>query len=211
MGSKKLFTLLAAVVGWVALILQFVLLLQNRVTSVPEAIIRFFSFFTILTNILVTVFFTAETFSDKPKSLGWRSFAGATAILIYILVVGIVYNLVLRQLWAPTGWQRLADELLHVVTPLLMLCYWLIFSRKQSLSWSNLWHWLAYPAIYLVFILLRGAPSGFYPYPFMDVSQLGLSKVLMNAGMVLLLFLCLGIIFIGSSRKFFVPRNHSTI
>ena len=211
MGSKKLFAFTAAFLSWAAVILQFVLLLQNRVTSVPEAIIRFFSFFTILTNILVAVFFTLESFFDQPKIKGWRSFAGATAVLIYILVVGIVYNLVLRQLWAPTGWQRVADEMLHVVTPLLMLCYWLFFTRRQSLSWSNLWYWLLYPAIYLVFILLRGAPSGFYPYPFMDVTQLGLNKVLMNAGIVLLLFVCLGIVFVGISRKFFALRNHSTI
>ena len=37
--------------------------------------------------------------------------------------------------------------------------------------------WLAYPGVYLVYVLARGAVSGEYPYPFMDVKVLGYGGV----------------------------------
>ncbi|MFZ5976285.1 MULTISPECIES: Pr6Pr family membrane protein [unclassified Hydrotalea] len=33
--------------------------------------------------------------------------------------------------------------------------------------------WLIYPLLYLVYILIRGSFSGFYPYPFVNVLQIG--------------------------------------
>jgi hypothetical protein len=55
-----------AFISWLAEILQLYLIIVNRTASIPETIIRFFSFFTILTNILVAVCFTTV-------ALEWRS------------------------------------------------------------------------------------------------------------------------------------------
>lgn len=46
------------VLGWFALLLQLYLIILHRVSSLPETIVRFFSFFTIQTNILVALCFT---------------------------------------------------------------------------------------------------------------------------------------------------------
>lgn len=65
--------------------------------SVVETIIRFFSFFTILTNLLVALCFT---FLLTKSSSALRSFfyrkSTLTAVTVYILIVGLVYNLILR-------------------------------------------------------------------------------------------------------------------
>ena len=45
--------------GWIAIIGQFILLIQNRQADIPETIIRFFSFFSILSNILAALYFTS--------------------------------------------------------------------------------------------------------------------------------------------------------
>lgn len=47
-----------------------------------------------------------------------------TAITVFILIVGSVYQIVLRSIWEPTGLQFIVDELLHTVIPLYMLGYW---------------------------------------------------------------------------------------
>jgi hypothetical protein len=39
----------------------FYLMIENRAAPMPEAIIRFFSFFTILTNSFVAVYFTMQS------------------------------------------------------------------------------------------------------------------------------------------------------
>ena len=199
--SEKLVAAIGALIAWVAIILQFTLILQNRVAGKPEIIIRFFSFFTILTNIIVAISFTKTLLVKRiPSNNFWYRSSTKTAVVIYILVVGIIYNLVLRQLWVPVGLQKVADELLHVVIPILYLFYWIVFVSKQDLHWRFAIQWLWYPFFYLVYILVRGAFSDFYPYPFVDVLNNGYQKVFINSVYVLLLFLVLSVIFIGASR-----------
>ena len=40
--------------------------------------------------------------------------------------------------------------------------------------------WLQWPAFYAVYALIRGAITGFYPYPFIDVSVLGITRTLIH-------------------------------
>jgi len=187
---KKRLAVLFAVLGWFAVLMQYYLIIENRIASVGETTIRFFSFFTILTNALVAIYFTFKAakrtpaekhFFDKPGSL--------TAIVVYITIVGLVYQIVLRHIWEPTGLQMLVDELLHSVMPVCVVVFWFLYENKSAVTFRQLPGWMIYPLAYLVFILSRGSLSGFYPYPFMDVSKLGLQKVLTNSISILILFL----------------------
>jgi len=83
------------------------------------------------------------------------------------------------------GFSVLANELLHVVVPVLYVLYWFLFAAKARLKWGELYYWLIYPLVYLVYILIRGAISGYYPYPFVDVNVLGYATVAINSlGMI---------------------------
>ena len=178
-----------ALIAWLALIIQFWLIIENRVASIPETITRYFSYFTILTNMMVAIFFTKEIFKPSHISL-------ITAVTVYITVVGLVYQVLLRNLWQPTGLQKLADELLHTIIPLLVLVYWLFYKKKEMLKYSDVLRWLIYPLIYLMCVLIRGNASNFYPYPFVNVSELGLQKVLINSFFLLIGFMVLSAVFI---------------
>src|SRR5690606_28643146 len=112
-----------------------------------------------------------------------------TALTIYIIVVGLVYQFVLRQIWEPTGLQKVADEFLHSVIPLLTVFYWVAYENKMGLSFRQIPKWLIYPTIYLIFIILRGYISGFYPYPFIDVSILEPQTVMINVITLIAIFL----------------------
>ena len=192
---------LGAIAGWFAVIFQFYLLIVNRITSVPEAIIRFFSFYTILTNILVALCFTVLLVKRKS---GWGKLFSQpktlTAIAVYIGIVGIVYNSILRFTWSPQGLQRVVDELLHVAIPVLFIIYWLIFAPKAGLQWKNVFLWLLYPLVYVFCILFRGALSGFYPYPFIDVNSLGYNKVFLNSVGLFIAFLFLSLLFVAIAK-----------
>lgn len=111
------------------------------------------------------------------------------ALTSFILVVGSVYQFVLRDLWAPTGLQMVVDELLHTIIPVLMYVYWLMFCSRVTVEWKQLSKWLLFPLGYVVFTLVRGHFSGFYPYPFLNVAELGFGSVLLNSCFVLLLML----------------------
>ena len=182
---KKRFELIGLCIGWFAIITQFLLMFQNRQTDIPEMIIRFFSFFTILSNILVALYFTASAFKIKMIPFKWHLPKGTlTAITAFILIVGLVYQVVLRKIWNPTGLQYIVDELLHTIIPIFMIGYWFFNIKKDDLLLKPIVFWLLYPVFYITFIMIRGHFSRFYPYPFLNVIEIGYEKALLHIGIV---------------------------
>jgi hypothetical protein len=198
----RIYAAVGALVGWFALALQLYLMLVRA--SGPErlgAVITYFSFFTILTNILTASVFTAVVLQLQGR---WgqllRGPSVQAASAVYIAIVGMVYQLLLRQLWNPQGAQWVADVLLHSIVPVGYVLYWLLFAPRAELSWKDAFTWLAYPAVYLVYTLARGAASGLYPYPFVDVKVLGYGGVLAHSAGFLLVFLGMGMLVVAVGR-----------
>jgi hypothetical protein len=193
----RIFLALLAVLAWFALAAQLYIIIRYRNASVGATVVQYFSYYTILTNIMVAwvttlLFIRREDTSKRQKLL--------TAILVYILTVGLTYNTILRSLWKPEGLQLLADNLLHSIIPFLYLVFWTLFVRKQLLRWKDVWPWLIYPLVYLMYILIRGAYFGVYPYPFIDVTQLGYARVMMNSLAVSGIILFFSLLFVGISK-----------
>jgi hypothetical protein len=192
---------IVAILGWFALAGQFYLIIENRVASIPETIMRYFGFFTILTNILVAL--CCNFLLLKSNSYIGKFFlkhTTVTAIAVYITIVGFVYNLILRFLWNPQGLDRVVDELLHTAIPILFIFLWLVFIPKAKLKWKNIFTWLIFPFLYLIYILIRGSFAGYYPYPFIDVNQLGYRKVFLNGLGILVAFLLVSILFVAIDK-----------
>jgi hypothetical protein len=200
-SSTKTYAGIGAVLVWLSLILQLYVAIQNRLAGVPETIVRFFSYYTVETNILIAICFSmvylkgiAEKgpFFAKPNTL--------TATAVYICIVSLTYNLILRFLWAPTGLTRVPDELLHLIIPIIYLIFWFKFVPKQNIQWPTILPWAIYPLVYLGYTLLRGPLAEWYPYPFLDVIKLGYSKVLLNSAGVCLVFVAFSVLFIGIAK-----------
>ncbi len=134
-------------------------------------IIAYLSFFTILTNLLVAVALTASLWPRSRMGSFFSRPSLTAALAAYIATVGIIYSLLLREMWNPEGLQKSADILLHDVVPLLFVAGWLFAFSKARLPWKIVLPWLVYPLAYLGFALIRGALTGRYPYPFIDVQQ----------------------------------------
>ena len=199
--SARIIALLSALLGWFAVITQLYLMIENRAVSIPGTLFRFFAFFTIDTNIIVALCFTFIFLGSK-YPLG-RFFAKAstiTAITVYITIVGIVYNVILRSIWDPQGMQKIVDELLHSVIPALFIISWLIYVPIEQLKWKNAFPWLIFPIIYMIYALIHGSITKWYPYPFVDVNKLGYKKALLNAGGILLVIFLLSLALIGTGK-----------
>lgn len=131
--ARQIYLTLGAVLGWFAVVFQLYLIIINKVMTILATIIQFFSYYTILTNILVAVCFTVLLLaSDSDWGKFFASPKVLTAITVYITVVGLVYNVILRYLWHPAGLQLVVDELLHSVIPVLFILFWLIFVPKKN-------------------------------------------------------------------------------
>jgi hypothetical protein len=182
-----------ALLAWASIFIQFFLMIENRTASIQETVVRFFSFFTILTNTLVAVYFSIQLFSDKPVN-------GLTPVTIYITIVGLVYQILLRHTWNPQGVQKVVDEMLHSVIPLLTIVYWWLYRIKGNINYRLIITWAIYPLVYLFYILIRGHYAGFYPYPFVDVATIGMNSVLVNAGFILIGFILISALFVRIAR-----------
>lgn len=196
--GQRRYASLAALLGWFALAVQLYLILWGRwvdQASLLGGLVRFLSFFTVLTNALVAVALTcAMTPGQSAGHRFFRSPVVCAGITTSILLVSIAYNLLLRHLWSPEGWQWLADELLHDVMPLLFLGYWWLYVRNGVLGIRHVLAWTLYPILYFAWLLLRGSIFGDYLYPFLDIGTLGVEKALVNAFGVLAGFVGIGLV-----------------
>jgi len=103
-----LFLLLIVVCAWLGMVLQFVTVIPDWLQqgkTMSDSLIQFFSYFTILTNLMIAVTSSAALFLPHSKFGNFcTKSATITAVALYIIVVGLVYNLVLRPLYHPQGW-----------------------------------------------------------------------------------------------------------
>ncbi len=185
-----------AVVAIAALVLQTVLvvsgdavLAEQEVPPLLTRLGRLASYFTIQSNLLVAV--TAVQLARDPLRDGrwWRPVRAAA--LVGITVTGLVHFTLLRPLLDLHGASWAADKLLHMVVPVLAVVGWLLAGPRPRAPWRDALTALAWPVAWLVWTLVVGAVSGWYPDPFLDVGAKGAGSVAVTCVGVTLLFLAL--------------------
>jgi hypothetical protein len=201
-ANAKFYVAIAALVIWFSIGLQFTISLKLTDYNYPETLKVFLSYFTVSTNIIVAICFTALSFAKKSDNGSFFTKSGTlTAITVYIVVVGLIYNTMLRGLMLLNGWPRVADEFLHVVSPIIFLIFWIFYVDKSHLRYKSALKWLIYPLIYVIFTVIRGYFINRYPYPFIDVIQLGYPTAILNAAIIIFIFWLLSLFFIFIGRK----------
>jgi hypothetical protein len=203
-GAPRGFGIVLSVAAWLGLGLQLVLSIhltyQSGRPSLSAALVTYFGYFTILTNLFVALVASAEIADRRwawAETMARRTVAGcATASIIFVCTS---YHFLLRGIWSPQGLQRVADVDLHYVVPLLALLCWTL-SRGHRLPARDPLIWCGYPAAYFAYALMRGAWLGSYPYPFIDVAALGYPKVGINSLILLAAYLVFGYLVWGIDR-----------
>jgi hypothetical protein len=120
---------------------------------------------------------------------------------VYITTVFLVYQFLLRGLLELHGWDKVADELLHTLIPILTIIFWCLYQTSKPVRYAQILPWTIYPLLYLAYSLAYGNSTAYYPYPFIDAGQHGMEKVLINSGMLVIGFLLMSalFLFIGKS------------
>lgn len=196
------YRIVAAALGWFALVLQYCLPLTPgmQATSLEHAV-RYFCFFTILSNLLVALALTLPWLA--PATRVGRFFLSPSVragIAAYIILVAAVYHFLLRHVWDPHGWLFVSNGLLHYVMPVVYVADWLLFVPKGSLRARDAAIWLVLPVAYAALTLVHGAVTGFYPYPFLNVAKLGNAAVLANIAAMTVAFGILGLLMVAADR-----------
>ena len=187
---------LACLLGFAALAIEARISLGHSFAKgrgVAEATFLYLRYFTITTNIGLCWLHGTTAFR---LARGQRLPTGGVynAWLVYAVVTGVTYELLLRASWSPQGMEFLSDLMLHDVVPLLTLAVWLLAAPRTGVGWRDPFVMLAYPATYLAVTLVAGAHGEGYPYDFLSVTKIGLENVLLVSLAFLALFLLLGVL-----------------
>lgn len=176
--------------------------------SEPIRLWNVLSYFTIWSNILVTV--VAFLLARDPQRSGPMFNTFRLASLYMITVTCVIYALVLAKVWEPTGWQKIADETLHYSVPVLAVVAYLLFGPRPRFDLTTIWRSLTIPLVYMAYTLIRspfityaedGETRHWYPYHFINVDDIGYGKALLNVAGVFLLLVAVGWVFVFLDRK----------
>lgn len=203
--KNRAFALSLALLAWFSVLLQCDLSLQlatQNGKSIGSGLEVFFSYFTVLTNLMICVSLTLSLAAPASTAGRWCSRPSTMAgIAASIAFVGLSYHFLLRHTWNPQGTRLIADVLLHYAVPTFYVLYWWFTASKAALDWMSPLNWSVYPTLYLVYALIRGSIIGSYPYPFIDAAALGYARTMRNAFGLLLVFIALGCLFVALSRR----------
>jgi hypothetical protein len=149
---------------------------------------NFFSFFTIQANILAATALVLAALIRRDERT--RTFDAARgAATFYIAITGLVFALLLsgHQEQLDTH-NAFANFVVHYLIPVVLVVDWLVDPPTHRLSMKVALAWLAYPFAWFVYTLIRGRSAHWYPYPFVDVSEHGTGRVLLNGVVFLVAF-----------------------
>jgi hypothetical protein len=162
--------IIAAIVGQLIFSLEV-----TPAGEVPRFLVNFFSYFTILSNALAAIALLVGAYYSFTlrRDPAWYNLSLA-AVVTYMATTGVVYNLLLRGITLEQG-RTLAwsNEVLHLIAPIYIVLVWILTPGKSPLKWSSIGAIIAFPLVWSVYTMIRGAIVGWYPYPFLDPSQPG--------------------------------------
>jgi hypothetical protein len=138
--------------------------------------VNYFSYFTIQSNLIGAAALLAAASTDFRRRAGaWRDrLRGAAAV--YLTTTFVVFAVLLSGIDVDTAlpW---VDTVLHKIVPIMVVADWIVDPPTARITIGRSLTWLMYPLIWLVYTVLRGLVTGWYPYPFLDPANGGVPRV----------------------------------
>jgi hypothetical protein len=166
-----LFRGIVAVVVLLAVAYQAILILNSGLFR-P---LRFFAFFTILSNIFGAVLWLWLAVRwRQPRTRNDDLLRGAATL--YLVVTFIVVVVLLQGAELSLS-NQVVDFVVHKLFPVLAVIDWIVDPAETDLRMTDIALWLIAPLVWVAFTLIRGALDNWYPYPFLDPDPAGYRSV----------------------------------
>lgn len=183
------FTAAMVALGLVIQVLVVATASHSRWGSIPARVFNVFCYFTIESNVILAVTCLLLAIRLERRSQVFATFR-LTGV-VGIAITGLVYHTAIAHLVDFDGWALAADVLTHTVAPVAGVAGWVVAGPRGLTSRRTVCFVLLYPFCYLAFTLVRGPIVHFYPYHFVDVTELGYGRVAANCVALALLVLAI--------------------
>ncbi|HEY5821241.1 MAG TPA: Pr6Pr family membrane protein [Propionibacteriaceae bacterium] len=154
---------------------------------------RFFSYFTTQSNLLVVATCLGLARQIGRDGSGWR--VARLDALAGITITGLVHWFLLHPLDDFHGWLWASDTLVHIVVPVLAVAGWVAFGPRRRITLRTVLLGLIWPLAWLFYTLVVGGITGFYPYFFLDVGEIGAGSVALYCAAILVLLFVVSCLF----------------
>jgi len=163
--------------------------------------VNYFTYFTILSNLIATTLLLIGAARWRSPRSDALDFLRGGAV-VYMSVTGAVFAALLKGTNVDTAipW---VNSVVHEVLPLVVLADWLVDPPEKRLTYRQGALWLAFPAAWIVFEIIRGAVTGKYHYPFTNPANGGYGAVALTsvAILVFMLIVCAAVVWLGNLRS----------
>lgn len=146
---------------------------------------NFFSFFTILSNLLAAGVLLVGAWLARSGKRSDRFDDLRGAATLYMALTGVVFAVLLSgldpRLLTAVPWD---NTVLHYIMPIVMVLDWLLDPPVRRLNLKQALPWLLFPVAYVAYSLVRGPIVGWYPYPFLNPSTGGYFAIVVTCACI---------------------------
>ncbi len=140
---------------------------------------NFFSYFTILSNLFMAFFFIFSSFKKIERR---QDSMIRGAITLYLLITSLGFILLLGG--KNDEFFEWVNAVVHYISPIIIFFDWIIIPTTK-LSFKKSLIWLLVPLLYLVYSLVRGSITSWYPYGFLNPNEVGVSGLFIYSAILL--------------------------
>lgn len=158
----------------------------------------FFSYFTIQSNIFVSVVLIVGALAllrNKTSKFADKFRGPAT---LYMLTTSIVFTFFVAGLdfskFSTLGWD---NKSLHFFIPIAVLIDWIVVKPKNTIKLKQAFAWVLYPFFYIVYTLVRGEITGWYPYDLLNPNIKDYAHVAQTSVLVLSIVTVLSLVILA--------------
>jgi hypothetical protein len=177
------------------------------VVGLPMRLLRFFTYFTIQSNLLALAMAVTLLLRPDPDGRLWR--VARIASVVGMAVTFVVYRVALAGLLDLHGAAWWTDLGFHTVAPALTVGGWLMFGPWPRFDGRAVGWFIGWPVAWLVYVLVLGAGVDWYPYPFLDAQARGYPHALLNCLLVAALLLGVAAVALAVDRRLAAPAADS--
>lgn len=198
MNKKFNFRLIAGLIIVFALTVAFKNILTiDTCGSAIKDIVRYFMYFTMLSNISVATYFIGNGIGKK--SFFFKNINVKFTLMVMMLITTIVYFIMLFKI-EPTLLANIANFILHLFSTIFIFTDYILNDKKGTLKLNAPIKWASVFIFYVPYVIILSEIINLYPYPFIDLNVLPVTTVIITTILIILGFITIGYLLLGMDK-----------